>query len=142
MTRQALEDGYELDDDPGRVDVDVATAFLAEESYWAQGRPRAVMAQLVAEAERVVGLYAPGGAMVGFCRVVSDRTTMAWLADVFVLEPHRGGGRGTAMVTFAVEGSDWPGARWLLATKDAHRLYEKLGFAAPGPSAMERPRRR
>jgi hypothetical protein len=83
-----LPGGYELDDDPARIDLDAVHAYLAGESYWARGRPRELVAQLVWEATRVVGLYSDGR-QVGFCRAVSDGVAVAYLADVYVLEQHR-----------------------------------------------------
>ena len=88
--RRALADGYELDDDRDRVDVDAVHAFITT-SYWAAGRPRAAMERLVHEATRVVGLYRDGR-QLGFCRVVSDGEKFAFLADVYVLPEHRGRG--------------------------------------------------
>jgi GNAT superfamily N-acetyltransferase len=141
MTRRALAGGYELDDDPARIDADAVHAYLSGESYWARGRDRAVSDELLVGATRVVGLYAPDGAMVGFARAVSDRHTFAYLGDVFVLEPHRGGGRGTALVRETIDESPFPHVRWLLGTLDAHGLYRKLGFGEPSARVMERRRR-
>ena len=91
--RRELPDGFELDDDRSRVDVDAVHDYLANESYWAKGRPREVVERLVAEATRVVGLYREGR-QVGFARVVSDGEVFAYLADVYVLEEARGRGLG------------------------------------------------
>jgi GNAT superfamily N-acetyltransferase len=140
MTTRALPDGYELDDDPARVDVDAAFAYLSGESYWAQGRERHVMDALVREATRVVGLYDPAGAMIGFARAVADRHTFAYLADVYVLEVHRGRGLGVELVTEMIEGSEYPHIRWMLGTLDAHDLYRKVGFGDPSERIMERRR--
>lgn len=140
MTIRALPDGYELDDDPTRIDVDAAHAYLSGESYWAKGRERAVMDDLVREATRVVGLYDPDGAMVGFARAIADRHTFAYLADVYVLDAHRGRGLGVELVREMVEGSDYPHIRWMLGTLDAHGLYRKVGFGEPSERIMERRR--
>ena len=140
--RRSLPDGYELDDDPGRIDRSAVHAYLSGESYWAQGRRRAVMDELVASAGRVVGLYAPGGRQVGFARVVSDGHTVSYLADVYVLEEHRGRGLGLELVRFTVDDGPFATTTWLLHTRDMHRLYEKLGFAKPGERLLERGRRR
>lgn len=137
MRRQPA-DGYQLDDDPGRIDRAAVHAFLAG-SYWAEGRERAVNDALVDGAARVVGLYAPDGAQVGYCRAVSDGHTVAYLADVYVLEAHRGQGLGLELVRFAVEEGPLAGVRkWLLHTRDMHALYRKLGFAEPDARFMER----
>lgn len=137
--RRELEGGYELDDDRARVDVAVVHAYLSEDSYWAKGRSLEEVRRLVGEATRVVGLYAPDGSQAGFCRVVSDGAAFAWLADVFVLEPHRGRVLGVELVREAVDGGSQAGLRWLLATEDAHSLYAKLGFGRPGEMILERP---
>lgn len=138
--RRDLGGGYELDDDVERVDVDAVHAYLSGESYWAAGRSRAEVERLVREAQRVVGLYRDG-AQIGFCRAASDGVSFAYLADVYVLEEHRGRGLGVEMVREMIEGGRYADRAWLLYTRDMHGLYAKLGFGAPGERLMERPRR-
>jgi GNAT superfamily N-acetyltransferase len=123
-----LPNGYELDDDRSRVDIDVVHAYLTR-SYWADGRTRETVTRLVADATRVVGVYRDD--MVGFCRVMSDETTFAFLLDVFVLEEHRGKGLGVELVREAVELGPHADLPWHLATLDAHELYERFGFGPP-----------
>jgi GNAT superfamily N-acetyltransferase len=136
--RRDLGDGFELDDDRDRVDVDAVHRFLAEESYWARGRPREVVERLVREASRVVGLYHEGR-QVGFSRTVfSEGLGFAYLADVYVLQEFRGSGHGVQLVSASVNEGPFAGRRWLLHTDDAHGLYEKFGFGPPGPRLMER----
>jgi GNAT superfamily N-acetyltransferase len=136
--RRILDGGYELDDDPDRIDRNAVHRFLSEESYWAAGRPREIMDELIARAERVVGLY-HDGAQVGFTRIVSDGQTVAYLADVYVLEEHRGRGLGTELVRFSVDEGALAGVRkWLLHTKDAHEVYARFGFTGPDARLMER----
>jgi GNAT superfamily N-acetyltransferase len=135
--RRELGDGYELDDDPARIDREVVHAYLSGESYWATGRARGVMDELVETAARVVGLY-HDGELVGFSRTVSDRHTLSYLADVFVLDAHRGLGLGSELVRFSVDEGPCAGTRWVLHTRDAHELYRKAGFGLPGPRTMER----
>ena len=134
--RRDLGDGYELDDDVTRVDIDAAHAFLTH-AYWAEGRSRETVERLVREASRVVGLYHEG-AQVGFCRAVTDSNSFAYLADVYVLPEHRGRGLGVELVREMVEQAPFPKVKWLLHTRDMHRLYEKLGFGKPGERVMER----
>ena len=136
--KRRLGGGYELDDDPGRVDVDAVHDYLANGSYWASGRPRETVERLVREAARVVGLYLDGE-QVGFARAVSDGVAVAYLADVYVLPEHRGHGLGEELVREIVEGGELAQVRWLLHTRDMHRLYAKVGFGAPGERLMERP---
>jgi GNAT superfamily N-acetyltransferase len=136
-----LRDGFELDDDPARIDVDEVHRFLSEESYWAQGRPRQTVERLVREATRVVGLYGPDGRQVGFARAVSDGIAFAYLADVYVHPAFRGHGLGVELVREMVEAGPLAGVKWLLHTEDAHGLYERVGFARPSRKMLERPRR-
>jgi ribosomal protein S18 acetylase RimI-like enzyme len=137
--RRELPGGYELDDDVDRIDLDAVHRYLSDESYWAEGRPRAVVEELVRGATRVVGLYRDDE-QVGFARTFSDGHTVAYLADVYVLEEHRGRGLGVELVREAVEQSPFGEARWLLHTRDAQRLYERFGFGPPGERLMERRR--
>ena len=136
--RRALPGGFELDDDPGRVDVDAVHRYLSEESYWAAGRSRDTVERLVREAARVVGLYR-GGEQVGFARGVSDGVAVAYLADVYVLPGYQGHGLGEELVRELVERGPFAHVRWLLHTKDAQGLYARLGFGPPGERLMERP---
>jgi GNAT superfamily N-acetyltransferase len=136
--RRELPGGYELDDDPGRLDIDAIHAYIGGESYWAKGRTREAMQGVVDGSRRVIGLYAPDGAQAGFCRIVSDGVTFAYLADVYVLEPHRGRGLGVELVREAVETEPWRRMRWHLGTSDAHGLYEKFGFHPPPEHALQR----
>jgi len=135
--RRGLPGGYELDDDPGRVDIDSVHRYLSEQSYWAAGRSRDTVARLVREAARVVGVYL-GGEQIGFARAVSDGVAVAYLADVYVLPEHQGHGLGKELVRETVERGPFAHVRWLLHTRDAHGLYAQLGFGAPGERLMER----
>lgn len=136
--RRELPGGYELDDDPARVDVDAVHAYIGGESYWAKGRSREKMDAAIAGSARVIGLYAPDGSQAGFARVISDSATYAYLADVFVLDGHRGRGLGVELVREAVDSEPWKGFSWHLRTSDAHALYEKFGFRRPTERSLER----
>ena len=135
--RRDLGDGYELDDDKARIDREAVHRYLSEESYWAKGRSREIVDALVENAARVVGLYHEGR-QVGFSRTHSDGHTMSYLADVYVLEEHRGRGLGVELVRFSVDEGPLARTRWYLHTADAHDLYRKFGFGKPGPRALER----
>ena len=135
--KRELADGYELDDDAARVDVDAVHAFLADESYWARGRPHEVVERLVREAARVVGLYRDGR-QVGFCRAVTDDASIVYLADVYVLAEHRGRGLGEELVREMIDRGPYARRTWLLHTQDAHDLYRKFGFETPSHKVMER----
>jgi len=120
---------YSLSTDPSRIDVVEVHRALSEESYWAQGRPFDVQQRAIENSELVIGAYDADGAQVGFARMVTDLATWAWLCDVYVLEAHRSGGLGTAMVRTIVEHPDVKGVIWqFLATRDAHELYAKFGY--------------
>jgi GNAT superfamily N-acetyltransferase len=137
--RRVIADGVELDDDPDRVDVEAVYRFLSEEAYWVLGRSRETIERLVRESTRVIGAY-DGERLVGFCRVMSDGSNMAWLGDVYVESDHRGRGIGTAIVE---EAFDHPAHRdcfWYLSTRDAQELYRKFGFEAATERTMVRPR--
>ena len=134
--KRALENGFELDDDPARIDRTAVHAFLTR-SYWAEGRTRARQDALIDGSARVVGLY-HGDDQVGFARVVDcDAAGFVYLADVYVLEEHRGHGLGLELVREAVENGPHATRRWVLHTRDMHALYSKLGFG-PNERVMER----
>jgi GNAT superfamily N-acetyltransferase len=134
---RTLDGGYELDDDPERIDVDAVHDYLANESYWAQGRARETVERLVREATRVVGLY-EDDRQVGFARAFSDGVALAYLADVYVLPEHRGRGLGVELVGELVENGTLAGVKWLLHTSNAHDLYRRFGFTEPDERVMQR----
>jgi GNAT superfamily N-acetyltransferase len=127
----------ELDDDPERIDVAAVHDYLANESYWAKGRPYDVVERLVREAQRVVGAY-DGDRQVGFARAFTDGVSLVYLADVYVLPEYRGRGLGVALIREMVDNGPYAGLRWILHTRDAHSLYRKLGFGDPSERVMER----
>ena len=134
--KRDLGDGYELDDDPARIDREAAHRYLTQ-SYWAGGRPREVQDALIDGAARVVGLYHDGD-QVGFSRTLSDGYSQSYLADVYVLDEHRGRGLGVELVRFSVDEGPLAETKWLLHTRDAHDLYRKFGFVEPDERALER----
>jgi predicted N-acetyltransferase YhbS len=137
--RKQLEDGFELDDERSRVDVGEVHRFLSTEAYWAMGRPRETVERLVRESTRVIGVYAPDGRQAGFCRVVTDGSSIAYLADVYVHPDFRGRGLGAALVREAVVEGPHANVRWVLHTNDP-AFYEPFGFGPPPERLMERPR--
>jgi N-acetyltransferase len=128
---------YEIDDDPARVDVAAAIAFLTTEAYWGRWRGAEEISGQIASAWRLVGAYDRSGAMVGLARAVSDGG-VAYLADVYVLSGHRGAGLGKALVQAMIEDGPGAGLRWMLHTSDAHGLYRQFGFTQPNGRYMER----
>jgi GNAT superfamily N-acetyltransferase len=126
MTVERKHHDYTLSDDPARLDLDVIHGFLSQ-SYWSPGIPRETLARALANS-LCFGVYR-GQTQVGFARLVTDRATFAYLADVFVLEPHRGRGLSRALMELIMAHPEVQGLRrWLLATRDAHGLYRKFGF--------------
>jgi GNAT superfamily N-acetyltransferase len=135
--KRALYDGYELDDDRTRLDRDAIHAYLGGVSYWAKGRTRERQDELIDASGHVVGLYLEG-VQIGFARAVDcDGAGFVYLADVYVLDEHRGHGLGVELVREIVEHGPYAGRRWVLHTRDAHTLYEKFGFA-PSERLLQR----
>lgn len=119
---------YELTSDPARLDIDAIHAFLTR-SYWSPGVPRRIVERAIANSLCVAVLH--DGAQVGFARVITDKATFAYLADVYVLEAHRGQGLSHRLVETLLAHPDLRGLRrMLLATRDAHGLYAQHGFKA------------
>jgi GNAT superfamily N-acetyltransferase len=135
--KRSVPGGYEVDDDPARIDLDAVWAWLSTEAYWGRDRSREDVEEQVRSAARVVGVYL-GDEQVGFARIHSDGR-IAYLADVYVLDEHRGNGLGVELVRAAVDEGPQANLRWLLHTKDAHGLYERFGFGPPSERVMERP---
>lgn len=118
---------YLISTDPSLLDLELVHRFLSEEAYWSPGVPRDVVERSI-EHSLNFGLYREKD-QVGFARVVTDCATFAWVADVFVIEAHRGHGLGKWLMETVVAHPDLRTLRrWLLATVDAHGLYEPLGF--------------
>lgn len=106
--------------------MDVIHGFLTA-SYWSPGIPRALVERAVRNSV-CFGVYEEGR-QVGFARVITDQATFAYLADVFILESHRGRGLAKALMSAIVADPRLQGLRrWVLATRDAHKLYERYGF--------------
>lgn len=118
---------YEIDDDRSRLDVDAIHDFLSNESYWAGNRSRE-QTETAIRNSICFGVY-EGERQIGFARVVSDKATFAYLGDVYILDEYRGQGLSKWLMQVIVDHPELQGLRrWVLATKDAHGLYEKYGF--------------
>jgi GNAT superfamily N-acetyltransferase len=131
----ALAPGYELTGDPARIDPAAAHAYLTR-SYWSPGIPLETVRRAIANSICVAALK--HGEQVAMARVVSDRATFAYLADVYVLEEHRGRGLSHAMLEWLDRHPELQGLRrWALFTKDAQGLYEAHGWSVyPHPERM------
>ncbi len=109
------------------MDAMLIHQYLSKESYWSPGIPLAIVEKSIRNS-LCFGIFDSQG-QVGFARIVSDCATFAYLADVFILEKHRGQGLSKWLMEVIVSHPDLQGLRrWMLGTLDAHRLYEKFGF--------------
>jgi len=130
MEYHALRSGEtEVTTDPSRLDIDVIHGFLTA-SHWAGCIPRETVERSI-RGSICFGAYR-ADAQIGFARVISDRATFAYIADVFVLEHFRGRGVGNLIMRCIMSHPDLQNLRrWSLLTRDAHRLYRPFGFGAP-----------
>jgi GNAT superfamily N-acetyltransferase len=120
-------DEFVISTDRERLSLDVVHGFLTN-CYWAKGIPREVVARSIEHA-LCFGIYDGDGAQVGFARVISDFATIAYIGDVFVLEPQRGRGLGKWLMECIVQHPALQNLRrWILTTRDAHGLYSQFGF--------------
>lgn len=116
----------EISTDRSRLDTDMIYGFLSA-SYWAKGRPRSVV-QTSIDNSLCFGAYLDG-VQVGFARVITDYAVFGYVADVFVLESHQGQGIARQLLQAIIDHPDISGLRLvMLATRDAHGLYEQFGF--------------
>jgi GNAT superfamily N-acetyltransferase len=124
---EVTHDRFVISTDRSRLDIDVIQRFLVEDSYWARER---TLEQTKTAIENSIcfGVY-DGDRQIGFARVVSDQATFAYLGDVFIIDEYRGRGLSKWLMEAIVSHPDLQGLRrWVLATRDAHTLYEKFGF--------------
>lgn len=126
-----LPPGFRVSTDPADLDLDYVHHFLAEESYWARGISRELLERAV-KGSLCFALLGPDGGQLGFARVITDRATFAWLADVFVAGTERRQGLGKGLVAAVFAHPDLQNLRrFMLVTADAHGLYARFGFETP-----------
>jgi GNAT superfamily N-acetyltransferase len=119
--------GYKISTDPARLDRDLIHDFLAREAYWSRGVPRDAVDRSI-DNSICFGVYRESE-HVGFARVVTDRAAIAYLGDVFIVRGHRGRGLGRWLIETVLAHPDLQGLRrFILATADAHVLYQRFGF--------------
>ena len=117
---------YEFSTDKGRLDVATIHGYLTQ-SYWSPGIPRAIVERAI-DGSLCFGIYYHSS-QIGFARIITDKATFAYLADVFILEAHRGKGLSKRLMELIISHPDLGGLRrFMLGTKDAHGLYRKFGF--------------
>jgi GNAT superfamily N-acetyltransferase len=121
---------YEISTDPGRLDLPRVHGWLSGDSYWAAGRTMEAMRSAEAHSLNFGGYETATGEQRGYARVITDHTTFAWLCDVYVDPAARGRGLGTRLAVAVRDHLAPLGLRRiLLATRDAHGVYAKVGFA-------------
>ena len=118
---------YFISTDKSLLDLSMIHDFLSRESYWAKNIPLETVRKSI-EHSLCFGVF-DANQQVGFARVITDFATIAYLGDVFILESHRGRGLSKRLMQTVVAHPELQGLRrWILATADAHSLYEKNGF--------------
>ena len=122
-----MSDGYTISSDRSRVDVDAVHSYLSRDSYWAAGIPREIVERSIRNSICFSIFFEER--QVGFARVITDCATYGYLADVYVLEEHRGRGLSKRLMEVVRSHPDLQGLRrWQLVTRDAQPLYERFGF--------------
>jgi GNAT superfamily N-acetyltransferase len=122
-------DGYTLSDDRSRIDRELVHRVLASQ-YWSTNIPREIVDRSIDHAH-CFAIYHPDG-LVAFARVITDYATFAYLADVFVVDEHRGRGLSKWLMEAILSHPELQGLRrWMLVTRDAHGLYRQFGFTEP-----------
>jgi GNAT superfamily N-acetyltransferase len=128
MTSEWRRDEYTISTDRERLNASLIHNFLSNRAYWAKGRSLEVVKRAIGHSLNF-GVY-KDGEQIGFARVVTDYATFAWLADVFIVDEYRGRGLSKWLIEVIVSHQQLQGfRRWVLATKDAHELYRRFGFA-------------
>ena len=129
MTLEYKKEYFSISTDPAKLDVSVIHNFLAN-SYWAKNIPRDVLEKSINNCVNY-GVYTDN-ALIGYARVLTDFSTVAYLADVFIIEEYRGKGLAKWLMECILAHPELQHIRtWMLKTHDAHGLYEKYGFSAP-----------
>lgn len=129
MVYTTILDNFHFSDEKEKLQTDVIYDYLSKESYWAQHIPRSTVLASI-EGSMCFGVYHQQR-QIGFARVITDKATFAYLADVFILPEYRGKGLSKLLMRFIMDAPYLQGIRrFMLATKDAHGLYEQYGFTA------------
>ncbi len=135
MSYTAVKNNYLISTDKSKIDIDYVHGFLSQ-SYWSPGVPIQVVKKAM-KGSLCFGIYdtdkqtLPAGRQVGYARMITDKATFAYMADVFIDENYRGKGLGKWLIEMILAHPDVKGLRRiLLATKDAHKLYEQCGFTS------------
>jgi len=128
-----MDGNYKVSANFADMDLAVIHGFISA-SYWAKGIPMSTLKRSL-ENSLCFGVFTQSGEQVGFARMITDKATFAYLSDVFVLESHQGKGLSKLLMAAILDHPDLQGLRrMMLATSDAHGLYQQFGFttlAAP-----------
>src|SRR6187431_359553 len=123
-----IKDGFTISTDKEKLDIDVIHSFL-NGTYWAEGISKEIIRRSI-EGSLCFGVF-ENDKQVGFARMITDKATFAYLADVFIIEEYRGRGLSKWLMEVIMSHPSLQGLRrMMLATRDAHGLYEKFGFTA------------
>ena len=124
---EVRKEEYLISTDFPSLNVDLIHSYLSKESYWAQNIPREVVEKSISNS-LCFGVYCKDN-QIGFARIVTDKATFAYLADVFIIEEHRGKGLSKWLIEIIQAHPELQGfRRWMLGTRDAHGLYEQFGW--------------
>lgn len=122
-----MKDLYSISTEKQLLNIDMIHDFLSTKAYWCLNIPKETVRKSI-ENSLCFGVY-KDEEQVGFARVISDYSTIAYLGDVFILEPHRGKGLSKLLMEAVMSHADLQGLRrWILLTGDAHGLYNKFGW--------------
>ena len=132
----ATKENFLLSTDKSKLDINLIHNFLSEDSYWAKNIPLENVQRSI-ENSLCFGIYIDKK-QIGFARIISDYSTFAYLADVFIMPDFRGKGLSKWLIENIINLTELQGLRrWMLATRDAHSLYQQFGFTPlPNPEIM------
>lgn len=127
-TYERVKPPYILSTDRGQLDFAAVHSYLSNQSYWAKGLAPDRLRRSI-EHSLTFGVYDDANRQVGFARVVTDTTSVAYMLDVFILPDYQGRGIGSWLVQCILEHPDLVNVKtWMLKTHDAHDVYRKFGF--------------
>ena len=132
QTPPVLEDDFIISTDKSKINITAVHDYLSKESYWAKNISLDIVTKAI-EGAFCFGVYKKEQdtsiTQIGFARVITDKATFGYIADVFILEPYRGKGLSKWLMHEIMNHPELQGFRgWMLGTKDAHSLYEQFGF--------------
>ncbi len=132
QNQTTLKNNFIISTDKSKITIEVVHNYLSKESYWAKNIPLNIVQKSI-EGAFCFGVYKKekptAFTQAGFARVITDKATFAYLADVFILQQYRGMGLGKWLMEEIMGHEELQGLRgWMLGTKDAHGLYEQFGF--------------